>query len=69
MFFIILVIRFSAKYIINPNETENKAAIIKFTDGFNKTMNELTEKEIGTTHREKALNELLKLLKEEKYLD
>ena len=38
-------------------------------DGFNKTMNELTEEEIGTTHREKALNELLKLLKEEKYLD
>ena len=38
-------------------------------DGFNKTMNELTEEEIGTTHREKALNELLKLLKEEKYVD
>lgn len=28
-------------------------------DGFNKTMNELTEEEIGQTHRIKALNELL----------
>lgn len=28
-------------------------------NGFNKTMNELTEDELGTTHREKALNQLL----------
>lgn len=31
-------------------------------DGFDKTMNELTEEEIGETHRIKALNELLKTL-------
>lgn len=32
-------------------------------NGFNKTMNELTEEELGTTHREKALNEIIKYLK------
>ena len=38
-------------------------------DGFDRTMTELTAEEIGTTHREKALNELLKVLQEENYLD
>lgn len=38
-------------------------------DGFDRTMTELTTEEIGTTHREKALNELLKVLQEENYLD
>lgn len=33
-------------------------------DGFNKTMNELTDEELGTTHREKALNKILEYLKE-----
>lgn len=31
-------------------------------DGFNKTMNELTEEELGETHREKALNKLLEYI-------
>ena len=32
-------------------------------DGFNKTMNELTEEELGETHREKALNKIIEDLK------
>lgn len=35
-------------------------------NGFNKTMNELTDEELGSTHREKALNQILDYLKEEK---
>lgn len=35
-------------------------------NGFNKTMNELTDEELGATHREKALNQILKYLKEAK---
>lgn len=31
-------------------------------NGFNKTMNELTDEELGTTHREKALNQMLEYL-------
>ena len=31
-------------------------------DGFDRVMNELTEEEIGTTHRQKAWKELLKTL-------
>lgn len=34
-------------------------------NGFNKTMNELTDEELGSTHREKALNQILDYLKEE----
>ncbi len=34
--------------------------------GFNKTMNELTDEELGSTHREKALNQIIEYLKEEK---
>ena len=33
-------------------------------NGFDKTMNELTDEELGTTHREKALNKILEYLKE-----
>ena len=32
----------------------------------NKTMNELTDEELGATHREKALNQIIKYLKEAK---
>ena len=35
-------------------------------NGFNKTMNELTDEELGATHREKALNQIIKYLKEAK---
>lgn len=35
-------------------------------NGFNKTMNELTDEELGATHREKALNQIIKYLKETK---
>lgn len=35
-------------------------------NGFNKTMNELTDEELGDTHREKALNQIIKYLKEAK---
>ena len=34
-------------------------------EGFDKTMNELTEEELGVTHREKALKQILNYLKEE----
>ncbi len=33
-------------------------------DGYNKVMNDLTEEEIGHTHRQKALTELIRQLKE-----
>lgn len=33
-------------------------------NGFNKTMSELNDEELGTTHREKALNQMLEYLKE-----
>lgn len=33
-------------------------------EGFNKTMNELTDEELGTTHREKALNQMLEYFRE-----
>lgn len=33
-------------------------------NGFNKTMSELTDEELGTTHREKALNQMIEYLKE-----
>lgn len=33
-------------------------------NGFNKTMNELTDEELGVTHREKALNQMLEYIKE-----
>lgn len=32
-------------------------------NGFNKTMSELTDEELGTTHREKALNQMIEYLK------
>ena len=35
-------------------------------NGFNKTMNELTDEELGATHRDKALNQIIKYLKEAK---
>lgn len=35
-------------------------------NGFNKTMNELTDEELGATHREKALNQIIEYLKEAK---
>ena len=34
-------------------------------EGFDKTMNELTDEELGTTHREKALNQIIAYLKGE----
>ena len=34
-------------------------------DGFNRTMNELSEEELGETHREKALNRIIEDLKKE----
>ena len=34
-------------------------------EGFNRTMNELTEEELGETHREKALNRIIDDLKNE----
>ena len=33
-------------------------------EGFNKVINEMEDKELGITHREKAFMELLKILKE-----
>ena len=34
-------------------------------EGFNKVMNELTDKELGTTHRQKAFMELIKKMQEQ----
>lgn len=62
----------NGKIIVTKGETKGKIAMEKGTmgkltfgpvlipDGYNKVMNDLTEEEIGHTHRQKAWRELLK---------
>ena len=73
---VLTMILSSGEVLTARGETKGKIAIepgplgkttygpIFIPDGFEKTMNEMTVEELGTTHREKALMELMEKLKQ-----